>query len=326
MSEILVDRARLADLQAVHNLALARGRAATSHEDSDRRGFLPSSLSMDDYRDLLEYAEHFYVAHTGRQLVGFVVACSGEWAGSMEWLHAQLARFCGKYLFIWQICVEPSDASRRIAADLYLHVIERSAATPIASGTVAESFNGFPAELHRELGFRPTLSLTPPDGVSRIVWLREPTQARLLEYQLSLAMDLYKHEDNLNWNKLNNFLYVTTACVALLALALGKSAGERLSLCVATCVLGMISSASFGITLWAGVTYLHTRKDAARDIESLMLAHGCFPLLAAKSETGTRRYRILSRSPTANVLRLIPLFVGLGWTACLTVALLAYFR
>ena len=66
---------------------------------------------------------------------------------------------------------------------------------------------------------------------------------------------------------------------------------------------------------------LHTRKDAAREIEAILVADGGIPLLASSRRARAGRPGILVRSPAATVLEAIPLILGAGWLAFLAVTL-----
>ena len=51
-----------------------------------------------------------------------------------------------------------------------------------------------------------------------MVWVwRKPREA-ILHVQYEVAVDLYKHEDNLNWQKLNNLFYITAGLAAAIGL------------------------------------------------------------------------------------------------------------
>lgn len=321
--DAVIDCARLSDLSAVQALAESRSLARTPAGEATRRGFLVSGYHLEDYQDLLERAEHFYVAHDADRLVGFVIAYSRERIGQSEWLNQQLGSYFDDFIVVKQICVDDTEASRGVATDLYQHVIDRSPPVPIVAAVVADPPNDASAALHRKLGFTPSISLTPPDGMPRVVWVRRPEQPGLLREQLSLAIDLYKHEDNLNWNKVNNYLYVTTACVALMGFAFSRSGNARHYATLVTSVLGIISSAGFGITIWTGVAYLHARKDTVREIEILLYQHGGFPVLAGRPgpSSSSRLERILARSPTATVLRTLPVLTLVGWLVILGLSL-----
>jgi len=323
MENVLIDCARLSDLPDVQTLAESRDLADIPPNEASRRGFLVSGYGLDDYTDLLERAEHFYVAHEGGRLVGFIIAYSRERIAPSEWLNLQLAQQLHNFFVVKQVCVEASQASRGIATDLYRHVIDRTPPVPIVAAVVADPPNYASAALHRKLGFKPSLSLTPPDGMPRVVWLRRPEAPRFLVDQLSMAIDLYKHEDNLNWNKLNNYLYVTVGCAALMGFALSRTGSARQYFMLITSILGVVSSLGFGTTLWMGTYYLHVRKDTAREIEELLARHGGLPVVAGRPERDSRLGRILHRSPSQTVLRLMPLSTLAGWLAILVISLTA---
>jgi hypothetical protein len=97
---------------------------------------------------------------------------------------------------------------------LYEHVISRVHDVPIVAAVVVDPPNVPSVALHRKFGFQPTVTLIPPDGLPRMVWVHREKEPDLLREQLGLAIDLYKHEDLLNWSKLNNLFYVTVGLVA----------------------------------------------------------------------------------------------------------------
>ena len=92
---------------------------------------------------------------------------------------------------------------------------------------------------------------------------REISETVLIE-QYKLAMDLYKHEDSLTWNKVHYYLIVTGVIFAL---------GNWMPVCddtmrMITGVSGFVISMLFLTTISNGFKFLEKRKNAARNIEN----------------------------------------------------------
>lgn len=90
--------------------------------------------------------------------------------------------------------------------------------------------------------------------------------ATLVE-QYKIAVELYNHEDNLNWTKLNHLFYVNAGLWAVMGLIVRFGTTENGSVLIdPRLIIGMVSltgmtvSAALGVALWFGVTYMHNRK------------------------------------------------------------------
>ena len=88
----------------------------------------------------------------------------------------------------------------------------------------------------------------------------------VLTSQYQQAVELYMHEDLLNWNKLYNLSYVTVGLLAALGYFLSNRPRGR-AMPWAICALGLVISSGFIFANWVGVDYLYTRKRAAVRIE-----------------------------------------------------------
>jgi GNAT superfamily N-acetyltransferase len=304
--EIEIRPAMSGDLKGILELAESRSLDATSRKDAIANGFLVSGYGPAEYQRLLERAEYFYVALVQEELAGFLVAYGRDRIQEDEWLSVRLGDFFDDFTVIKQVCVSPRHTGRGIATQLYNRVIERNADLNVVSAVVTDPENRPSTGLHRKLGFRPVISITPPDGRPRTVWVRPPRSSRMLEQQLRLAIDLYKHEDLLNWQKLNNFFYVTVGLVALCGISLGIKDGASKSLILLlTGILGTGSAVAFSITLVTGVFYLQYRKEAVKHLEHLAEMRGGSIVLFGRKGIPPRRSALPARSPSN--------YVGTGW-------------
>ncbi|WP_143232588.1 GNAT family N-acetyltransferase [Actinoplanes regularis] len=312
--EVEIRPAMSDDLQEILELARSRALDVTPRESAMTDGFLVSDFDIGDYRRLLERAEYFYVVRVQKRLAGFVIAYGKDRVQGDEWLNVRLGDFFDDFIVIKQVCVSLGHAGQGIASLLYNRVIDRNPDINIAAAVVTDPENRPSTGLHRKLGFRPAISMTPPDGLPRTVWVRLPRSTRMLEQQLHLAVDLYKHEDLLNWQKLNNFFYVTVGLAALCGISLGlKNNDLQPLILLLTSLLGMVSAVAFSVTLGAGVFYLQWRKEAIAHLERVAEMKGGTVVLFGRKGIGRRRLAILAKSPSNYVLRGIPAFIGAGW-------------
>ena len=206
--EILIRPAQESDISSMLKIAQQRALQG-SQENASKNGFLVSNFSRDDYCELLQRAEYFYVAAIHSEVVGFVIAYSRDRIGEDEWLNMQMIDNFHNFTVIKQVGVSKAHSGKSIATRLYARILERAGSGTVVAAVVSDPPNRPSEALHRKMGFQPVTTLTPPDGIPRTVWVRQPVDTKLLESQLSMALDLYKHEDILNWQKLNNFFYIS---------------------------------------------------------------------------------------------------------------------
>lgn len=320
--DILVRPAKSSDIDAVARIAGERDLDLAAKDEAESRGFLVSRFSKDDYRELLERADAFYVAVSDGDVVGFVVAYGRDRVSPDEAINVELGAYYDDFTVIKQVATSAERTGEGVGTKLYQRVLDRRPDIPVVASLVSDPENRASMALHRNMGFRPMLSLQSPDGLPRTVWVRVPDNAAMLKEQLRLATDLYKHEDLLNWQKLGSFLYVTVGLVALcsvtLSVATPKATAVILSISGA---LGAFISLAFFVTLRAGVVYLHQRKDALAQLETRFVRPGGVRVSAEASHGKPQGH--LARSPTATVLRALPLLAAGVW-ACLAVISLAY--
>ncbi len=155
-----------------------------------------------------------------------------------------------------------------------------------------------------------------------------PSETLIVQYQV--AIDLYKHEDNLNWRKLNHLLYITAALWAMVGFTFKQriyaqatssvlhqnvllqhlQTESMLSLIIMVSFIGIIVCVAFGVALWYGVEYMQERKKVVMEIEEkLFKLSGSY--VVAKDTGGKQS---LKKSPTTTMLKLMPIFIALIWT------------
>ncbi|WP_069815981.1 GNAT family N-acetyltransferase [Streptomyces sp. TP-A0874] len=308
--------AQIVELASSRSLSQADAESSVPVEG----GFLVSGYTEDDYLARLTTAEHFYVAVKGTEVLAFLLAYSSDQVEHDEWLNRRIKSTLGSFLVIKQICVAREAARRGIASMLYYHVLERWEETPVIAAVVDQPPNETSGRFHRKLGFQELTRLTPPDGMPRVVWVwRKPREA-MLRAQYATSVDLYKHEDNTNWQKLNNFFYITAGLAAATAFSLGKegaggSLGKGLAIVIA--IIGFGTSLAFSQMLRFGRQYLLARKSAVIELEEYMAWHGGHRIVTWHASEGTDAY--LKVSPTGLIMVLLPILVGLCWLAVIGV-------
>jgi hypothetical protein len=153
------------------------------------------------------------------------------------------------------------------------------------------------------------------------------TEIRILRQQYQIAMDLYKHEDLLNWNKLYNFFYITAGLLAILGYVMKGDAGkctpkgdEFCCMVAIVSFLGCVMSAAFWGVLYSGVRYMHNRKDTVMEIEQILMKHGAKDLVSNVNLPAEER-KLFKRALTAKILRKLPLFMLVVWAVMFVFAL-----
>lgn len=314
-------RAQSAHVSDITSLASSRSLDSIRDiEEASREGFLVSGYSEEVYRGRLANAEEFFVAIRGGEVVGFILAYSDANLENDEWLNHRIRGEFGSFLVIKQVCVARHVARQGVASRLYRHVLSRWHASPVIAAVVAEPENAASVAFHREMGFERLTELTPPDGMVRKVWIWRPHREEMLHAQYQVTVDLYKHEDITNWNKLNNFFYITAALAAAASFAFGSSNedhrfSDRLALVIA--VIGLAASLAFADMLLWGRRYLLDRKNSVARMERYIVWFGG-QRVVGREHLGPRRDG-LQQSPTGLIMILLPLFVGLCWIALIIV-------
>lgn len=322
-AEYAVRAAGIADLEAVIAIA-SNGQPESAVPGPARRPV----AELPEYARLLTDARYFLVATVGGEVVGFLIGHTEQGLRPDETAEMQIARQLGPSIVIREVAVAPSWRRRGIARLLYQQVLAEAGERPVIATVVSDPANVAAIRFHYGMGFEPYRVADATDGAAvKYVWLFRSRSMRLLLNQYAHAIDLYKHEDNLNWNKLNNLLYVTTALFAaygvLVTMGTNRPGFDPLDfLLLGVCLLGLTASVVFLTTLIAGVTYLDARKAALTHIEEQLMMAGGARIISA--DVGQRKFTRLRLSPTRHLLRGLPLALATAWlTAAAVVVFVA---
>ncbi len=248
--------------------------------------------------------------------MGFIIAYNSEQAAVFNDATAlQLVTKLDDFVVVKQVAVKRDHTSRGIAHQLYSHLIKRVRGRLIAA-TVDTPPNVRSRRFHQRLGFTEAFRIPNPDGRVRTVWRysSEHITDASLYAQYEQAIKLYSHEDSLNWQKLQNYFYITVALSAALGFLLTSTAPVTLIptrlLGILVITIGVLSSLAFAVALVSGTTYLHVRKQAVCELEDIYINRGGVRVVST-----LLRRPIFRRSPTIWTLRLTPLVGVAGWIA-----------
>lgn len=135
-----------------------------------------------------------------------------------------------------------------------------------------------------------------------------------LNIQFNIASDLYKHEDSLNWSKVNHFLYVTGGLGALMAFSLKndlKTLTHVIDPIILIAIIGIVSSIGFAIAIFSGVEYMKVRKQVVVDLDNLLKNSTGHSIMQADHSDFNKN------SPTMLVIKLFPIIIGVIWLVIL---------
>ncbi len=145
----------------------------------------------------------------------------------------------------------------------------------------------------------------------------DDAEANILINQYYIAVDLYRHEDILNWNKLNNFLYVSGGLMAVFAFFLKNKAEiitHVINPLIFISLLGIVVSIGFFVAIFFGVKYMQARKAKVVEIDRQLMRIGGVPIvLSQSSRYGVGKFNYQNYSPTMLVIMAFPLVVVCGW-------------
>ena len=146
------------------------------HINNVKDGFLVSAYPEKTYKTFLTQSDHFYVALDHNTVVGFLLAFSSGLIPKFDWVGTQMrSRDARPFILIKQVAVRRNYLGKGLAEMLYQYLMERSQINPLLSVIVTDPPNDRSTRFHVKHGFEKIWDVTPPDGISRKVWCREPT-------------------------------------------------------------------------------------------------------------------------------------------------------
>ena len=323
--DIEIRRAVYDDVERILEIArMLQLQGQREDRQGSTTGFLVSGYDKRTYDEQVEQADHFYVACDPEtdQPIGFMLAYSERLIGKGEEVNQQLKRLLSSFVVIKQIAVDPNYGRRGVAGRLYDHVKARlggTGRTQLVAAVVNDPPNEVSARFHRKQGFSPMVELDGPDGRCRLIWRYSVPQGdpEVLNAQYDRAIQLYLHEDTLNWEKLRNYVYITVAMVAAGGFLLEESFTDPTELGVVRggvvlviCVLGLLLSIGYSVALWSGIKFQRAHKESVTLLEDQYIAEGGIRLLPYRS----RSVSVVGRNaPTTYLLQYTPVVGMVVW-------------
>ena len=173
--ELNIKKATSEHLTDIFNLARSLSLQRMPPDQSERLGFLVSEFTKEDYLSYIEKADHFYVLYQGHGLCGFLYAYSSDLIAENEWMNQLIkSQHPDPFVLIKQICIQPFLMGKGLATHLYQHLFQQTTDCPLFTVIVTEPHNQRSVDFHRGHGFKEVFRRTPPDGLPREVWKREP--------------------------------------------------------------------------------------------------------------------------------------------------------
>lgn len=173
--DLKIEAATSQHLPQIVSIAKASQLERMSSEQAMENGFLVSNFGEKDYRDFLRRANHFYVLLQKKNLLGFTLAYSSDRIQDDEWLNLLIkSRYPDHFVVIKQICIQPEVIGRGLATSLYQHLFGQVRECPLFAAIALEPVNHRSIVFHERHGFRKVFQVTPPDGIPRGIWMRNP--------------------------------------------------------------------------------------------------------------------------------------------------------
>ena len=310
-----IRKARLKDAQTIYNIAQSN-RLDGMSEDAKESGFLVSEFTLEQYQHYITDYEHFYVFTYKDNVKGFIYAYSKEDTDMSLVVNQQIDQHSGSdFLIIKQICVERESMKMGYATMLYEYLLEK-VSVPVYAAIVEVPYNEASVHFHQKMLFKRVMKVTGEDGIRRMIFCHDGRNNSdninedLLEKQYEIAVDLYLHEDNLNWSKLNNLFYISGGLVAVVSILASLSSENLLYSILIVSILGILSASLFSVTIHSGVTYMMERKKKVMEIEKLMIRKNATRVVLPSVSSQSM---LMTKSPTGQVMIWLPRLILAVW-------------
>lgn len=339
-----IRKAQEQDLTAI--MAIANERSLARMEGSasaTQNGFLVSSFTLEDYQYYLSSAEYFFVAEAAGNILGFVLAYESQGIQAGETLNTLLkSNIVEPFVLIKQICVSKASGKHGIASRLYRQLFEQARTPRFSAAVVIEPYNDASVLFHERHGFQKLCNIMPPadaDGIHRLrgVWFRDleskelPTlrwtgndteleQTLLVEKQHA-AIQLYNHEDNLNWTKFGLLISFMMALLAAVDYLLKQNnQNGHIILVFLVIVMGFSINLMFYQKIKSGLKFMMFHKQSVNALDTRLARLN--PNLPKLIQNGDQQ--ISGKSVTSFWMEWVP-GISMGiW--CICSALLIYTR
>lgn len=331
----IVRNAEQRDLPRIHEISEQVALGALDKKQAAQSGFLVSGFSLNAYERYLHAQQYFYVAESEGEIIGFLLAYESTAIAPEETLNTLLrTNLLDSFVLIKQICVAKGHAGRGVASRLYAHLFSQSDTPRFAAAVVLEPYNETSVVFHERKGFHKLCEIVPPedkDGVLRRrgIWYcdrasncppaerwvpveRELDQTLMMEKQHA-AIQLYNHEDNLNWTKFGMLITFMMALLAAADYVLKQPVSQTYQLLtVVVVVMGFSINFMFHQKLRSGLKFMDHHKHSVKELDDALMRMN--PRLPKLLRNGDRQ--IHGKSVTSVWMRWVPNISILIWAAC----------
>ncbi len=313
---MIIRKAIIEDAKEILSIASSNTLSGLSKAER-KNGFLVSNFSLEDYEIFIEKHELFYVLIENDIVQAFLLAYFPEELDDTQIINKKIKEYAVKpYVVIKQICVSRSSANKGYASKLYEYFIEH-VKKDIFLAVVLEPYNEASIMFHMKHRFEQLIAITAEDNILRGIFYRAYNKSissydkDIILTQYEKAIELYKHEDELNWSKMYHLFYVTAGLAALLSIILPMISGImiNISICILS-LMGSLVSGLFYIAISNGINYMQRRKQSVIDIEQILIGLNGVKVVSSNFDRNDRAFRI---SSTTKVMRLIPITLGILW-------------
>ncbi len=325
---MIIRRANLEDAEKIFEIA--EGNSLNKNKGiKPENGFLVSSYDLDKYKEYIINNRYFLVLEEQGILRAFLLAFTSAEINPDEIINKKIiANSDEKFIIVKQVCAAVDCHRQGYSTQLYNFLMD-DIKDNIFAAVVLEPINQASIRFHEEMGFRVAFTITPEDKRKRAVFFWDNPCNSFYDKEVVLnqyerAIELYIHEDNLNWSKLNNFFYITGGIFAIATI--WPKINSYINFCealLAISFVGIIYSYLFRIALNSGIDYMLARKRAVVEVEQILIKLRGVKIVSTHYNKGTKNRR-LRKSPTSRVMKNIPLIMLIFWSAVFLYALVKY--
>lgn len=341
---ITIRKVQREDLSQVSEIAQSLSLSRLTVAQAEKSGFLVSEFSLEIYEQYLQSKQYFFVAESNKKIVGFLLAYESTDIAPDETLNTLLkTNLQTSFVLIKQICVAKDQKGLGIASRLYQYLFETASTPRFAAAIVMEPFNEASISFHERKGFNKLCDIVPPadaDGTvrSRGVWFRDlqkntlpvqrwipvdstHDQSLLMEKQHA-AIQLYNHEDNLNWTKFGMLITFMMALIAAADYLLKQQASITYQVLVfIVVIMGYAINFMFYQKIKSGLKFMNHHKRSVSELDQELI--GLNPRLRKLIKNGDQQIR--GKSITSRWMDWAPkISMGL-WTLCSTLLIFTHF-
>lgn len=313
--EFTIAKATPEDAPAIHGI-LTRWLLYKTPEADRANGFLISGFTEQDYARFASECEYFFKAMDGDRIAGVVVACESSHITPEDAKNSLLKYSLNKpFVLVKQVFIAPDYGGCNVGSQLYNHlfrVIPQQ--RPVVAVIVMEPMNVTSCRFHARRGFSEYLDFTPdrdPDGVAhkRSAWIRpartsasflddvrltnvhdrESDIGEIMSDRLGNFVDLYRHEDNLNWTKIGMQCTILFALIAAAAFFFNKKDSiteEMLAIFSVVGVCGIVVNMMFMRKIESGIEYMHHYKKRIMEYDKVLSFY--YPKVTPIFDEGSR--------------------------------------